>query len=208
MRTKGKPTHSSNPQFGVNAVYGMMALGDEIRKLNLPEHEFLGNAIIELTDIISLPYPGASVVPYECRATFDRRLITGEDEEAVLKPIREIIGKLGIDAEAEIAFGESRTYTGMSLKSKKFFPAWLLDGEHELAKKSSNAVRAVGISANFSKYSFCTDGSESAGARGIPTIGFGPSKESLAHTRDEYVEINQLVKAAEGYATIAGSLLS
>jgi acetylornithine deacetylase/succinyl-diaminopimelate desuccinylase-like protein len=69
-----------------------------------------------------------------------------------------------------------------------------------------NTINAIGISANFSKYSFCTDGSQSAGVRRIPTIGFGPSKESLTHITDEYIEIEQLVKAAEGYIAIAISL--
>jgi len=212
VKTKGKPAHSSNPQVGVNAVYNMLPLIDGIRKLPLPSHEFLGDAIIELTDIISKPYPGASVVPYECRVTFDRRLIVGETEGSVLKPIKELIedlkGKIPkFEAEVEIATGEATTYTGKQIKAKRFFPAWLLKKEHELAKKSLDAVNNIGIPAKFSKYSFCTDGSQSAGIRGIPTIGYGPSKESLAHVTDEYIEINQLIKAVEGYIAIGTTIL-
>lgn len=212
VKTKGKPAHSSNPQVGINAVYNMLPLIEEIRKLNLPSHKFLGPAIIELTDIISSPYPGASVVPYECRVTFDRRLIVGETEESVIGPIKGLINELkkkipNFEAEVEISVGEEKTYTGKLIRAKRFFPAWLLDKEHELARKSRDAVNAIGIAAGFSKYSFCTDGSQSAGVRGIPTIGYGPSKESLAHVTDEYIEIYQLIKAAEGYAAIAKSLL-
>ncbi|MBC7109146.1 MAG: YgeY family selenium metabolism-linked hydrolase [Methanomassiliicoccales archaeon] len=212
VKTKGKPAHSSNPQLGVNAVYNMIPLIERIRNLKLPSHEFLGDAIIELTDIISKPYPGASVVPYECRATFDRRLIVGETEESVLKPIKDIIAELreqihNFDAEVEIASGEAKTYTGKLIKAKRFFPAWLLDRNHELAQKSLQAVNSLGIPAKFSKYSFCTDGSQSAGVRGIPTIGYGPSTESLAHVIDEYIEIEHLVKAAEGYIAIGEALL-
>jgi len=45
-------------------------------------------------------------------------------------------------------------------------------------------------------------------ALGIPTIGFGPGDESIAHRVDEYIEIDQLVSAARGYAAIATRLLS
>jgi acetylornithine deacetylase/succinyl-diaminopimelate desuccinylase-like protein len=41
----------------------------------------------------------------------------------------------------------------------------------------------------------------------IPTIGFGPSRESLAHITNEYVEISQLIRAQKGYASIIKSLL-
>jgi acetylornithine deacetylase/succinyl-diaminopimelate desuccinylase-like protein len=57
------------------------------------------------------------------------------------------------------------------------------------------------------QYSFCTNGSHYAGEAGIRTIGFGPSRENLAHTIDEYIEIDQLLKAVEGYYGILGAVL-
>ena len=59
-----------------------------MKKLQPPVHEKLGKGILELTDIISSPYPGASVVPEYCRATFDRRLLVGETEDDVLAPLQ------------------------------------------------------------------------------------------------------------------------
>jgi acetylornithine deacetylase/succinyl-diaminopimelate desuccinylase-like protein len=68
------------------------------------------------------------------------------------------------------------------------------------------ALAAAGIDPLLSHYSFCTNGSESAGRRGIPTIGFGPGDEAQAHTIDEAVEISQLHAAADGYAALARGL--
>lgn len=68
METEGVSCHSSNPDKGVNAVYHMMAVIEEIRRIIPNEHPILGKGILELTDIISSPYPGASVVPALCRA--------------------------------------------------------------------------------------------------------------------------------------------
>ena len=48
-------------------------------------------------------------------------------------------------------------------------------------------------------YSFCTNGSHYAGEAHIPTIGFGPSRENLAHTIDEYVELDDLTASEDGY---------
>ena len=45
----------------------------------------------------SAPYPGASVVPEYCRATYDRRLLVGETKESVLAPIVALMDKLMAD---------------------------------------------------------------------------------------------------------------
>ena len=60
-----------------------------IREIEPPVQNKLGKGILELTDVKSSPYPGASVVPEYCRATYDRRLLVGETKESVLQPIIE-----------------------------------------------------------------------------------------------------------------------
>ena len=69
LEARGKTAHSANPQRGINAVYRILPAIDALRTMPLPTHPVLGSAIIELTDIVSSPYPGASVVPELCRAT-------------------------------------------------------------------------------------------------------------------------------------------
>jgi acetylornithine deacetylase/succinyl-diaminopimelate desuccinylase-like protein len=61
-------------------------------------------------------------------------------------------------------------------------------------------------SLRITQYSFCTNGSHYAGEAGIPTIGFGPSREDFAHTIDESIEIDQLLQAARGYFGILQAL--
>jgi acetylornithine deacetylase/succinyl-diaminopimelate desuccinylase-like protein len=80
LETVGKPAHSANPEKGVNAVKKMMKLLAALEDYVPGEQEGLGKGILELTDIISTPYPGASVVPERCTATLDRRLLVGGDE--------------------------------------------------------------------------------------------------------------------------------
>ena len=48
VETEGVSCHSSNPDKGVNAVYHMMAVIEEIRRIIPNEHPILGKGILEL----------------------------------------------------------------------------------------------------------------------------------------------------------------
>ena len=212
VTTLGKAAHSSNPSIGKNAVYMMMSLIEKIRSLPVSHDSFLGDGILELTDIISTPYPGASVVPHRCRITFDRRTLVGESEAAVLAPIQQAIAELAAEdpsfaAEAEIVTASQECYTGAVLSGSRFFPAWVLDEAHPLVAGALQALRQTGLDPSLTKYSFCTNGSTSAGVHHIPTIGFGPGREDGAHVVDENIEIAQLIGAAIGYQAIAAKFL-
>ena len=211
VETEGVTCHSSNPEKGINAVYHMCALIDEIRNIQPPTHPMLGKGILELTDIVSSPYPGASVVPGLCRATFDRRTLVGETEASVLAPIEAAIHRVQkripqLKARAYLARGSEKCWTGDTLTAKRFFPAWAMEEDHELVQKALAGLRQAGIDAPLSHFSFCTNGSGFCGEAGIPTVGFGPSLESLAHVVDEYIEIDQLTRACRGFAAILGQL--
>jgi acetylornithine deacetylase/succinyl-diaminopimelate desuccinylase-like protein len=52
---------------------------------------------------------------------------------------------------------------------------------------------------------FCTNGSGTA-ALGIPTIGYGPGDETLAHRVDEHIVLAELHAGADGYAALAAAL--
>ena len=211
VETEGKPAHSANPQAGINAVYKMAELVSKIRTLQTPHHEVLGQGILELTDIKSSPYPGASVVPDYCRVTYDRRLLVGETKEGVLQPIIHLINELKKNdpefiAHASFSTGAEKCYTGAGITGERFFPGWLYEEEDEFVQAAFQGLRSVGLQPEMTQYSFCTNGSHYAGELGIKTIGFGPSRENLAHTIDEYIEVDQLIKATAGYYGILKSV--
>ncbi|WP_320122982.1 YgeY family selenium metabolism-linked hydrolase [uncultured Sphaerochaeta sp.] len=208
VKTHGKSCHSANPQFGKNAVYLMQKALSDIAALKLPSDNHLGSGIMELTDIISEPYPGASVVPSACMVTFDRRLIEGETAEQVVAQIRGAITSLTDDeCEVFISEGNAICHTGVEISAKRFFPAWYYTEQTDFIQKVHQGLHETGIPAQFQTYSFCTNGSASAGLRGIPTLGFGPSAENQAHVCDEYIEIAQLIQASKGYCAIVTSLM-
>ena len=211
VETFGRPAHSANPEAGINAVYKMARLIDAIRALDPPRNPVLGKGILELTDIKSSPYPGASVVPQYCRATYDRRLLVGETPASVLAPLQQVVDEIAktdaaFNAKVSFAHGCETCYTGAVIEGDRFFPGWAYDKDDEFVRIALAGIRSGGIEPEITQYSFCTNASHYAGEAGIRTVGFGPSRENLAHVIDEYVEIDQLLGAARGYYGIMNSV--
>lgn len=213
LETFGKNAHSSNPSVGINAVKKMMKAILAIESGFTPKvHPVLGEGILEVTDIISSPYPGASVVPDKCSATFDRRLLENETKDDVLNQVRDFLAPLLAEDPkmkfgVSLARGEEKCYTGEPIEAERFAPGWIFPENDPFVQASLEGLRSVGQDPKISHYYFCTNGSYYAGKAGIPTVGFGGSLETLAHVDDEYMEVDQLVKACEGYYGIIRSSL-
>ena len=212
VETFGVPCHSANPEKGINAVYQMTKVIDAIRTLEPPVHPVLGKGILELTDIKSFPYPGASVVPEYCRATYDRRLLVGETKQSVLAPIQALLDELmtadpTLKAKVSYATGTEACYTGNQITGERFFPGWLYEESDPFVQDVKQQLEEMGYSPSITRYNFCTNGSHYAGEAGIPTFGLGPSREDLAHTVDEYIELDQLYKVTDCYYGVMKSLL-
>ena len=105
-----------------------------------------------------------------------------------------------------MAEGKETCWTGETIAAKRYFPAWLIDENNEYVQKALTGLKEAGIEAPISHFAFCTNGSHFCGEAGIPCIGYGPSLESLAHVRDEYIEIDQLTKACHGFYSILSQL--
>ncbi len=207
LETIGRPSHSSSPHLGVNAVHLMMKVIEAVDGIKLGEHPWLGPAILALTDIISEPYPGYSVIPSRCKATYDRRLLPDETIEDVLSAITSLPELKSIQLNTIIAQGEHQAYTGTVLRGTKFFPAWELDAKHPFVESVLKGLRTSGLEPQLSAYRFCTNAAYSIGMAGIPTIGFGPATEADAHVVDERLSLDALEKAARGYQGIMEAIL-
>jgi putative selenium metabolism hydrolase len=198
----GRPTHSSRPELGVNAVEAMADVLRAAREIELPSHPELVGAILVPTEIVSRPYPALSVVPDFCEVIFDRRTLPGEREADVVAQLRTVAEAAAAphDATVEVAIGVDRfdSYSGAPVEAPNFAAAWFTPPD--LAAAAIDALRTEPT-----HWLFCTNGSGTA-ALGIPTLGFGPGDPSLAHRVDEYIELDELHAGAHGYATLAAAL--
>jgi len=192
---RGKPAHASMPELGENAIERMLHALAHALRTPLPEDPLLGTGSVAPV-FVSADGQGP-VIPDRCVALLDRRIVLGETEESVLADYH------GIGAEAAIERVHLRFYTGEVVEAKLFFPAWYMPPDHPWVQR---AWEALG-SPPFRVWRFSTDGVESCGRRGIPTLGFGPGDERLAHQPDERVSVSDIKIAALGYAKLLRGLL-
>ncbi len=186
VRTEGRACHSSRPDQGVNAIYRMGHVLPAIeayadRLMKSAAHPRLGPPTLSVGRIDG----GVSVntVPDGCVIEIDRRLLPGEDPEAAWRDFHDYV----------------------TSKAKAPFicdPVWMacpaLDSttSGNLCKRLGTAIDAVEGRHEVLAVPFGTDASSIAQA-GIPAVVFGPGDIAQAHTKDEWIELNQIDRAAE-----------
>ncbi|HSN93799.1 MAG TPA: YgeY family selenium metabolism-linked hydrolase [Anaerolineaceae bacterium] len=207
IETIGKSAHSASPQIGLCAVHEMVKVIEAMDLIPQDTSSFVGPTQLTLTDIISDPYPGFSVIPGRCRVTYDRRTIPGETIESVLAPIEADKTIQAIPHCAYIFEGRDLCYTGKELSGQKFFPAWEFPLEHPFVAGALAGLKKAGLEPKVGSYQFCTNGAYSAGWKGIPTIGFGPGDERLVHIADECLPVADLLKARDYFRAIIEEVL-
>lgn len=208
VETFGISAHSSSPQAGLCAVHEMIRLMQAVEAIQMPSNPVIGQAQICLTDIVSEPFPGHSVVPNRCRVSYDRRLMPGETPESVLAAIHALPELQHIQYTVAVLNGEEKTYTEKKLEGLKFFPAWIFEAGHPMVQTALGGLRSSGFDPKLSAFGFCTNGSFSAGVAGVPTIGFGPGSEPDAHTVNERMKVTDIESAADGYLGMIQAILS
>ncbi|NOZ58927.1 MAG: M20 family metallopeptidase [Euryarchaeota archaeon] len=175
VAVRGRAAHASRAELGVNAIYRAIDAIERLRLLPMAEHPQLGSAGLEVTEISAGVAP--NVVPEVCTFTIDRRLTLGETPEQALRQVHRALA--GLEYEAKLVNGEY---------SKPF----LLEREHPFVKALAEAIsRHRELRYGVSRAT--TDASYYHSA-GIPAVIFGPGKPELAHTREERIDINEVVE--------------
>ncbi len=209
VTAKGRSAHAASNHLGDNAIYKLLPIMAGIRDLepHLGDHEFLGHGKITVSDM-QVQTPSINAVPDAATILIDRRLTFGEDKNTAIEQVRNLIPpeqRTAITVE-ELFYNEP-SYTGFVLPVDKYFPAWAYDEAHPLVQAGQQARQLIGLPAAPSgKWDFSTNGTYWAGKAGIPAIGFGPGDEITAHTVDDSVSLDDLVKATEFYALLPALL--
>jgi putative selenium metabolism hydrolase len=155
--------------------------------------------------------PSINAVPNRATVFIDRRLTFGESSEGAIQQVRDLIpqkyqenGEIFVEM---LTYAEP-SYTGFVFPVDKYFPAWALDESHPLVQAGLEAAHLIGIPEfPAGKWNFSTNGIYWAGKAGIPSIGFGPGEEETAHTVNDSVILDDVVKATEFYAILPALLL-
>ena len=199
----GVSSHGSAPERGKNAIYMASKAALEIEKLHerLDSDEFLGKGSITVTEFISNS-PSLCAVSDYAKIHMDRRLTWGEDRELALSQVNEIIKDM--NAKAFLLDYKTKAYTGFEYGMEKYYPTWKLEEDHPLVQKGVEVYKQLfETDPKVDKWTFSTNGVTINGYYKIPTIGFGPGNEVLAHAPNEKVPVEHLVKASAFYALFA-----
>ena len=200
--TEGLSSHGAAPERGVNAIYKMAPLIEEISQLNknLKNDAFLGKGSITISRIRS-GSPSLNAVADMCAIYLDRRLTAGETQETAKAEIEALPSFREAGAKIIIPEYTEASYTGLQYKMQKYYATWTLDEEHpslQIAKKVYSKV--YGKDAKTGKWGFSTNGVSTAGIFSIPTFGFGPANEIYAHTVEDQCPVAHLTEAMKFYA--------
>jgi putative selenium metabolism hydrolase len=200
--TQGKSAHGAHNQQGINAIYKLMPVIQALEALDktLKPVNPLGKGSITVSNIVSRG-PSLCSVPDFCQIHLDRRLTVNEDEKSVLREIHDILNRFNIDADVRIPTYQGISWTGLEFSQEAYFPTWMLEENHHLvqaALKASEKVMGNPVPTGF--WDFSTNGVATAGRLGIPTIGFAPGREELAHTAREELNLEDLLLATQVYS--------
>jgi len=143
---------------------------------------------------------GQSTVAEEALVRLDRRYVEGETLESVIQEYQDIADQMKKeDPSFEIEI--SRTPESVSVLPH---PPLNTGMDESIVLAVKEAIQEViGQEPEVQTEYGWTDGALISKYMKIPTVVFGPGDIALAHTAEEKIEINDLVKSVEVYTHIA-----
>ena len=204
VSTRGISCHGSAPERGVNAIYMMAPIIEDIKKLNerLKDDPFLGKGTVTISQIFHKS-PSRCAVADGCWISLDRRLTDGETYETAIKEIEDLPSVKEAKAIVEMYDYERPAYTGLVYPTKAFFPTWVIPEDDILCRSMKEGYEGLFKEEPIiDKWTFSTNGVSIMGRFGIKCIGFGPGDEKEAHAPNEKTRKADLVKCAALYAVM------
>jgi succinyl-diaminopimelate desuccinylase len=209
LTCQGRSAHASVPQLGLNPHYGVAAFLAKMPEIELAEDETLGRSSVAPT-LYRTDQSSPNVIPGEGRLTLDWRNVPGESPPEVVAKLQALLERslAGSElarqcwAKVDIHTELLTTYTGLTKQFSSIFPAFILTEDNPfIVAARASLTDLLDHDPGVDVWRFATDGGHLMAA-GIPTIGFGPGDERLAHTNQERLSLAQLEEATAAYAVL------
>jgi acetylornithine deacetylase len=192
----GRAAHSSRPEAGVNAIYGMTRVVQAIERYHavelaaLPADPLCGPEAACVTTIHG--GAGPNTVPDRVVIDVDRRLRPGQAPETAYRELLDHVA-------ANVELNECRIEHDQPWMQSPGLPR----GANEAwAERLAGMLRGMGVNAEIRGALYGADAASIAAA-GIPTVVFGPGSIAQAHTADEWIAEAELARGVEAYYRIA-----
>lgn len=200
VRVHGRTAHSGMPDLGVNAVIKSASLlrlvAEEHERIKASKHPLVGSPSLTITRASA--GVADNVVPDRCELLLDRRMIPGEDEEAVKAQIAALVARAAGDAGTGMEIAEFRATTGGATETAPEQPI-VVASQAACRQHHGHATPLSGFQGGCDLVHF-----RSVGAQGVV---LGPGALDVAHQPDEYVPVAELALAAAIYRDVALAML-
>ncbi|HHY95796.1 MAG TPA: M20 family metallopeptidase [Firmicutes bacterium] len=197
--TFGKTAHGSMPELGNNAITMMLPVISAIEEMEIPfeVHPYLGG----FTKSINTISGGVkvNVVPDLCAIQVDMRTVPGQQHQAIVARVEEILR----------TFQRQRPGFSAALKVVNDRPPVATSPDDPAVKLFSGAVaRVTGKMPKLQGVAYYTDATALVPAFKCPMVICGPGAPGAAHQPDEWVEIGKLSEAGRIYVQAALNFLA
>lgn len=193
VHTHGVAAHGAAPDLGRNAISMMVKLVDAIESRYVPGltafHPMTGTPVCGVNVIRGGTQP--NIVPDHCEIQLDRRLVPGEEPGPSRAAFTAVLDEVKAAHEGlAYTFEEARSYPPLMPEMNEAF--WPVVRE---------ALTAMQLDAEPIGAPFATHACH-LGTAGIPAIVIGPGDPRTAHTRDEWVDLEQIHRGVELYGRL------
>jgi succinyl-diaminopimelate desuccinylase len=204
---KGRTGHGSTPWLGINAFEKAVAIAKEMFERLVPAIEAKrsrysydleeGNRGTIMIGGLLRGGEKINQIPGEVVFSFDRRLIVEESVENAWKEIKAFVEDTArrVGAEAEVRLVHSMEPVIVDPGAKIF--------------RAIEEVSKI-VTGSLPRKIVCIGGLDMRYyvSRGFETATYGPGVLGMAHAPDEYIEIDDVIRAAKIYTTLPKLLLS
>ena len=195
----GKMSHGAMPYAGINPIVPLLGFLALVHKLEASEqarletHKHLGLPWFTPT-ILRAPAQGEAqlnVMPETAYAALDIRTVPGQNHQELWAELAGLAEASRGKAELSLTLLEDRPWTQTA-------------PDDPLVRALERSYpQVLGSEPRYGGVPGATDGTFLSAWAGIPIVTVGPGARELPHQRDEYVETEDIVKAAKLYAAAA-----
>jgi acetylornithine deacetylase/succinyl-diaminopimelate desuccinylase-like protein len=180
ITASGRAAHGAKPHQGINAIYRLMPLMEEIRgaiarRLASRAHAVLGRATVNMASVNG--GGELNVVPAACTLGLDFRTHPDCTGDTILAMLTAAISAHCPGAQMELIRNRS---------------AFVADRGSEWARRLRHSSRGWATADWFCDANIFN-------AHGIPAVAFGPGSIDQAHTRDEFIKEQDLADGAQAF---------
>ncbi len=187
---EGRAVHGSKPELGINAILKMQkALEFITRRLPALYARYRDTELGRPSFSVNIIRGGSKVniVPGHCEIELDHRTLPAEKSKDLVRLL-------------------ARSLPGFGIEIISSRPGLSTPKNDPHIRRLADVIRGHGRTGDIFEAAPWFADCGVFGEAGVPAIAFGPGSIRQAHTKDEYIEIDELAVGAEIFKTYLGGL--